>query len=411
VPNWSRLAGERKGEPENEWTKAYLPIRNIPKGWSHVKKEMIWIDPEQFFYQNYKSGNFSQSFYSNLLANKLPTPDTSQMSASAIKSYVYVIWGVDQNANWAAMVDTNNNLDFSDEEPFHPELIKDVVEDAKRHSTSGMVTYERVHNGKVFSAKIPVAVKMFRGDFVYNFPRYASSKLNVDGLEHEILISTGFTSLSFEDAGLFYQASRNKEADVFANQLIEVGQVINVGNVILPEKFKNHGVARKSGELTLEGIASGVKDGQDIIQAEYMLRPFTANEFITGRNITLNSVRGKYVYLDFWGTWCKGCVMQIPELNKLYNSVDKSKIEFIGIAHEDSISLAKGIEKYNIQWPQIRADSINNLLEKYKVTGFPKTMLLDKEGRILAIDMHVDELREKLNQLNLNKPVRQARSK
>lgn len=64
LPSWSILNGERKGDPkENEWLNIYLPIKNLPKGWSQVKRESVWLDSYQLVYQNYKQGKLSKPFY------------------------------------------------------------------------------------------------------------------------------------------------------------------------------------------------------------------------------------------------------------------------------------------------------------------------------------------------------------
>ena len=130
-----------------------------------------------------------------------------------------------------------------------------------------------------------------------------------------------------------------------------------------------------------------------------MLEPFEAKEFSTGRNIALNSLKGKYVYIDFWGTWCRGCVAELPEIKKIYNKFDRSQVEFIGVAYDTPLNLKKAINKSNIRWPQILSDSVNKLIEKYKITGFPTSILLDKKGRIIQMNLRAGELEGKLNSL------------
>ena len=67
IPNWSPLVAERKGDPDkDEWLRIQLPIKNLPKGWSYLKKELVWLDTYQLIYQNFKQGNLSEEFYKNL---------------------------------------------------------------------------------------------------------------------------------------------------------------------------------------------------------------------------------------------------------------------------------------------------------------------------------------------------------
>jgi thiol-disulfide isomerase/thioredoxin len=149
----------------------------------------------------------------------------------------------------------------------------------------------------------------------------------------------------------------------------------------------------------LEEFDPGDAQNEHIIQAGNMLEPFEAKEFLSHKNITSNSLKGKYVFIDFWGTWCRGCVAALPKLNEIYKEIDETQVAFVGIAADEPAELKKGISKYKIQWPQIRSDSVNKLIEKYKVTGFPASILLDREGRILDMNLSPEELDERLKKL------------
>ena len=401
IPGWSILSGERKGDPEqNEWLHIKLPIKNIPKGWSHVKREQVWLDHRQLVYQNYKQGKLSKEFYEGLLKSWNWLPDEKNLSASPIKCFVYVIWGVDENGNWTAMIDTNNNLDFGDEKPFVPEVIEKGVRSFKKYSEPLIVNFEKIRNGKVVSSQVPMLIKQLGSNFVYNFPRFASSKLNVNGKEVEILISSSsFTNPCFESTAIVVAPVRIEEVNLDNSDLIDVNQVINLGSLIGGEKYKNLGVDRYSEVLMLEGFDPGATQTEHIIQSGYVLKPFEAKEFSSGVDIASNSLKGKYVLIDFWGTWCQGCVVALPKLNKIYNQIDKTQVEFIGIAKDEPVRLKKGIIKYQIKWPQILSDSANKLIEKYKITGFPTSILLDREGKILDMNLSPEELEERLNKL------------
>ncbi|REA58487.1 hypothetical protein DSL64_20580 [Dyadobacter luteus] len=166
IPGWSILNGERKGNPEeDEWLRIKLLVKNIPKGWSHVKREQVWLDGRQLVYQNYKQGKLSKAFYEGLQKSWNWVPDEKNLSASPIKSSVYVIWGVDRDGNWVGMVDTNNNLDFGDEKPFYPEVIVDnSVDSFKKYTEPLMVSYEKMRNGKVVTVQVPMLIRQLRGE-------------------------------------------------------------------------------------------------------------------------------------------------------------------------------------------------------------------------------------------------------
>ena len=69
-----------------------------------------------------------------------------------------------------------------------------------------------------------------------------------------------------------------------------------------------------------------------------------------GKLVSLSDFKGKYVVLEFWGTWCGYCVKDIPKMKEYYN-IYKSKIEFVGIACRDTERTWKiALEKYGVNW-------------------------------------------------------------
>lgn len=400
IPGWSLLSPELKNvESNDEWVHMRLPIKNIPSDWSYVKRDMIMLDIYQLVYQNYKQGKVSEQFYLDLQKSSNLVPDETNFSESPIKCYVYVIWGVNRDGNWAAMVDTNNNLDFGDEDAFYPEVI--LQGDSKswnEYSTYRMVSYEKVLNGRTIETNIPVVIKQFGAEFVYNFPFYATAEIEADGQKYSIAIASGSsTTANFETSFITVLPESKDKYQVEKADLVGLGQVFSVGDVLNSRKFKHLGVDRYNDVLLLEGGTDS--DYSNIVQAGYQLDPFEATEFSSRLNIGLDGLKGKYVFLEFWGTWCRGCMLALPHLNRIYQKVDKSKVEFVGIVEDDSLRLAKGIRNHNIKWPQILANDSNKLIEKYKITGFPTSLLLDKEGKILAMNLSPNELEEKLSEL------------
>jgi thiol-disulfide isomerase/thioredoxin len=107
------------------------------------------------------------------------------------------------------------------------------------------------------------------------------------------------------------------------------------------------------------------------------------------------------VFIDFWGTWCKGCVEEIPTLKKIYQDIDKDKFEFISIAcHDSPQKLKTFIDKEQIRWPQILSDDTNKIADLYGVRGFPTSVLINSQGMIIAKNLPPNILRDKLKELS-----------
>ena len=116
---------------------------------------------------------------------------------------------------------------------------------------------------------------------------------------------------------------------------------------------------------------------------------FTARK-VDGKSFTLSSLQGKYVVLDFWGSWCKWCIKGFPDMKTAY-ARHKDKVEFVGIACRDSEEKWKSAtEKYELPWISVLNPSDNDLVKVYGIKGFPTKIVIDPQGRIAKVILGED---------------------
>lgn len=106
---------------------------------------------------------------------------------------------------------------------------------------------------------------------------------------------------------------------------------------------------------------------------------------ITGKNISLSSLRGKYVMLDFWGSWCGWCIKGIPDMKACY-AKHKDKLEILGIDCNDPVDRWKNaVAKHQLPWLNVRADEGSDIFTKYAIQGFPTKIILSPEGKVVKV--------------------------
>lgn len=111
---------------------------------------------------------------------------------------------------------------------------------------------------------------------------------------------------------------------------------------------------------------------------------FTLNS-VDGKSLTLSSLRGKYVVLDFWGSWCAWCIKGFPEMKEAYAKY-KGKMEIFGIACNDTEKRWKAaLEKYQLPWLNVLNKGDVDVSALYAVEGYPTKVIISPEGKILKV--------------------------
>ncbi len=127
-------------------------------------------------------------------------------------------------------------------------------------------------------------------------------------------------------------------------------------------------------------------------------------EYLTIKNdsFKLSNYKGKYVILDFWGSWCGGCIIGIPKMKKYYE-IYKERLEFVGIACRDKRSnWINAVDKHNLSWTQIlnNEEEKYNLWMKYGIKVYPTKIIINEEGKIIGTFLgESDDFYNKLDSL------------
>jgi peroxiredoxin len=99
------------------------------------------------------------------------------------------------------------------------------------------------------------------------------------------------------------------------------------------------------------------------------------------KDISLSSLKGKYVLLDFWESWCGHCIISIPKIQKLYEIYQAKGLNVIGVTTENPIKISELIKANKLKYQTLKADK--QILINYDVSNRPTYVLIDTKGEII----------------------------
>lgn len=123
---------------------------------------------------------------------------------------------------------------------------------------------------------------------------------------------------------------------------------------------------------------------------------------VNGKIIRLSSLRGKFVLVDMWASWCGPCRQETPNVVKAYQRFKGKKFEILGVSLDNNKdNWLKAIKSDKMTWPQVSDLQMwqSSIVSLYKIEGIPATYLLDPEGVVIARDLRGDELEKKLEEV------------
>ena len=131
------------------------------------------------------------------------------------------------------------------------------------------------------------------------------------------------------------------------------------------------------------------RNEEDARKAEVASGKKTAPDFtlpdLAGKMVSLSDFKGKWVVLDFWGSWCGWCVKGFPALKEAYKKYG-DKIVVIGIdCNESEADWRAGVKQHQLPWLNLYNGENRELYTAYNIEGFPTKAIINPEGKLVDL--------------------------
>lgn len=198
--------------------------------------------------------------------------------------------------------------------------------------------------------------------------------------------------------------NNSKSLAIFAtlNDVKDIKKAIQIAEKGIGESYKNSNY-HNSLKNALKQIAQTEQSQKSSKTPFGTIAPELNMVNPEGKIITLESLRGKYVLIDFWASWCGPCRRENPTVVRLYNKYKDQGFDVYSVSLDKSKSRwVAAIEKDGLIWDNHVSDLKgwgSAATRLYGFRGIPYTVLIDKEGKVIATRLRGAALENKLDQL------------
>ncbi|MCU7551954.1 TlpA family protein disulfide reductase [Chitinophagaceae bacterium LB-8] len=356
--------------------------------------------PEQYYYQQKRAERISDFLFSG--ASEYYGIDTTLLSYDPELDAETIFIVGKRNEDCIVIPDYNNNNVLSDDKPIIIKkwFSKNDTKNSKSYPEIRINNLNGFYDGKHFTFSQQFRIRPLIRDTILLSGQYKILELSLS------LDFNEFYSGKFKANGHFYKVGlRNFNASALFNDKTTFIGIAKYGKKYEYEKSHDLTTLKKIGDtikikkdffelsrvLTVEqGLLLRKLPLDKQIYSDNIWGDFSFTDLLTSDTVHTKSLlsNAKYLFIDFWGSWCKPCIAGLPDLIEFKKELSGKGVAFVGIAYdkEENVDMLKDIiTTYKIEWPQsfIPMNSSYSLIKKYNVQYFPSFLLIDSENKII----------------------------
>ena len=168
-------------------------------------------------------------------------------------------------------------------------------------------------------------------------------------------------------------------------QISDPKMIVEYAEILQPEALKSMFYPYTENAILRAKKILQRRMAQQALSEEQVEAPdFSLND-LNGNSVSLSDFRGKWIIIDFWGSWCSPCLKGIPELKEIYRQYG-DKIEIIGVDCNDSEeSWRNAVARLELPWVSVYQPGEGTVTKAYNVSAFPTKVAINPNGKIQKI--------------------------
>ena len=321
------------------------------------------------------------------------------VKTDSIPNQMYLFVGVNERKKEKyVVVDANNNHDFSDDRLFTFSLPDKPLtrEEIEKRAVGLQITPDPQKSDTVNIGIDPFNYFQLTYNFqqderlkvIICFPEYMNAKTQIGGIPVEIngyLVPNLFKRDLDEKTG--FNVIFNDKANTLTWKNLFVKKTIQINDKLFE-------LSKIESPNTIY-----LKETGALADSSYVgtfLPIVNANDINKDNPVSINDlIKNKYVFIDFWGSWCRPCLQAIPELKSLYEKIrDRKDVLLLGVAKEDNKDTNKLkdiISREKVEWLNLWLDSKEanrdtSIIKKLNILAYPTFLIIDNTGKIVSKD-------------------------
>lgn len=123
-----------------------------------------------------------------------------------------------------------------------------------------------------------------------------------------------------------------------------------------------------------------------------------------GKTFSMSSLRGKYIVLDFWATWCPDCRKDVPEMKRLHQAYASDKVAFVGVSFDtDATAWRTFVTQNKMDWThvsELKKMKETAIAKAYGVKWIPSVYIIDPDGKVLLGTVMIEKVGKTLESIH-----------